>query len=539
MTEDFSAVENDDSRLLVQHQFRFLVPRAILTLAGFLALFACTATPATTEKVLRIVPQSDLASLDPVYTTAGVTYNHANMIYDTLFGIDANGQISKQMLLSYETSPDKKIWNFTLRDGLEFHDGKPVTSDDVIASLKRWGQKDTVGQRLLSFVDVDGWEALNAKTFRMKLKEPYGLVLESLWGPFIMPKRVADISANKEIEDTTGSGPFIYKKDESKRGEKLIYIRNTKYKPRTEPASGTAGGKVVKVDRVEWHIIKDSQTAVNALTAGEVDLIEQPAYEQYSALESNPDIQMVLINPLGGQFVLRFNHLQAPFSNPKVRQAAMAALNQPSFLQTQVGIPARYRTCFSIYPCNTPYFSSKGMDFISKPDIKSAQQLLKESGYNGEIVVVMQPTDQANIGKLPRVAAQLLSQAGFKVDLQAMDWQTLGARRAMKSGWNIFITASGAATVMDPVSNFALSAACDKAWPGWPCDPELEKLRDEFARASDDKARKVLAEDVQVRAMEIGVYVPLGEYVRAIAARNTVKGLVQGYSMVLWNVEKQ
>jgi len=264
--------------------------RALLALAGSVALFACSPASAPAkpqaEKVLRIVPQSDLEILDPVITSALVTYNHANMIYDTLFGIDANGQISKQMLETYETSKDQKMWTFTLRAGLEFQDGTPVTSEDVIASIQRWGQKETVGQRLMTF--VDRWETVDANTFRMVLKEPYGFVQESLWRPFIMPKRVADTPATKQFVETTGSGPFIYKKDESKPGEKVVYIKNPKYKPRTEPASGTAGGKVVKVDRVEWIIIKDSQTAVNALIAGEVDLIEQPAYELYPVLESNP-----------------------------------------------------------------------------------------------------------------------------------------------------------------------------------------------------------------------------------------------------------
>jgi len=248
---------------------------------------------------------------------------------------------------------------------------------------------------------------------------------------------------------------------------------------------------------------------------------------------------MVVINPLGGQYVLRFNHLVPPFNNSMVRQAAMAALNQPAFLKTQVGVPGKYHTCFSIYPCNSTYFSTKGMDFIANPDGKRAHQLLIESGYDGTPVVVMQPTDQPTIAKLPGVASQLLSAAGFKVDMQSMDWQTELARRNKKEGWSLLITATGAVTVMNPISNYFLSGSCDKAWPGWPCDPEIEKLRDEFARALDDKSRKVLAEQVQVRAMGIGAYVPLGEYVRAIAARKSVKGLLPGYSMVLWNVDKQ
>ncbi len=217
----------------------------------------------------------------------------------------------------------------------------------------------------------------------------------------------------------------------------------------------------------------------------------------------------------------------------------MAALNQPAFLQT-LGAPAWFHTCFSIYPCNSPYFTSQGMDFIANPNLKRAHQLLMESGYDGTPVVLMQATDQTALTKLPGVASQLLRQAGFKVKMQSMDWQTLVSRREKKEGWNIFMTSTGAVTVMNPVSSFYLDATCyPKGWPGWPCDPELERLRDAFARADDDKTRKLIAEQVQARAVEIGAYVPLGEYKTARAVRKTVTGLLAGYSMVLWNVEKQ
>jgi peptide/nickel transport system substrate-binding protein len=235
----------------------------LLALFGSVALFACTpaSVPAKAdgdEKVLRVAPVSDLENLDPMSSSSYIIRDHGYMIYDTLFGMDANGKIQPPIVDTYVRSGDKKTWTFTLREGLEFHDGKQVTSDDVIASIKRWEQKDTMGQTLMS---VASWEAVNAKTFRLTLSTPYGLVLESLghpdsYVPFIMPKRVADTPVSTSIDDTTGSGPFIYKKDESRKGEKVVYIRNTKYKPRVEPASGTAGGKVAKVDRVEWIIIK-------------------------------------------------------------------------------------------------------------------------------------------------------------------------------------------------------------------------------------------------------------------------------------------
>jgi peptide/nickel transport system substrate-binding protein len=522
----------------------------IAALSASVALFACAqAAPqgAVHHKgiVLRVVPQSDLEILDPSWTSGVITQNHGYMIYDTLFGMDANGKISPQMVDTFEKSSDQMIWTFKLRDGLEFRDGKPVTSEDVIASLKRWGQRDTVGQRLLSF--VKSWIAVDAKTFRMILKEPYDLVLESLGRPtsytaFIMPKRMADTPADKQIYDTTGSGPFIFKRDEWQQGSKVVYVKNPRYKPRVEPASGTAGGKVVFVDRVEWIVMKDEQTAANALTSGGVDIVEAPAFEQYSALEHDPKVRLIDFNPRGAQYFLRFNHRYPPFNNPKVRQAAMAALNQSAFLQTQVGIPSRYRTCFSVYPCNTPYFTSTGMDFLAKPNLKYAQQLLKESGYDGAPVILLQPTDQPILVRLPLVAAQLLREAGFRVDLRPVPWQTLLSLRNNPVGWSTYLSAIGTSFMIDPVFNASLSGACDKASPGWPCDSELERLRDAYARAHDEKTRKSLAEQVQVRAMEVGTHVPLGEYVRAIAARETVTGFVTqmgSTNLMIWNVKKQ
>jgi peptide/nickel transport system substrate-binding protein len=515
--------------------------------AGCLVVAALAAVPVSAQdKVLRIAPHSNLTILDPIWTTAYITRNHGYLIYDTLFGTDAAGKVQPQMVEKWELSKDRKIWTFTLRDGLEFHDGKPVTSEDVIASIQRWARRDTMGEMMMSF--AQGLEAVNAKTFRLRLKEPYGQVLESLGKPsanvpFIMPSRVAQTPADRQIDDYTGSGPFVFRKDAWKPGERVIYVKNPRYRPRAEPPSGTAGGKVVKVDRVEWVIIKDPQTQANALAAGEIDIIEIPAHESYPALRKSPGVQIVEVNPLGYNALMRFNHLQPPFDNPKVRRAAMAAINQAPILRAQVGIPEMFRTCFSIYPCGTAYATTAGMDLLAKPDMKVAQQLLKESGYDGTPIVVMQPTDLAIIAKLPVVTSQLLRQAGFKVDMQAMDWQTLVARRAKKDppaqgGWNIFFTIWANVDGMNPISMQALNASCEKAWFGWPCDEQIEKLRDAFARADDDAQRKRLAEQVQLRAMGVVTHVPLGEYNAPAAARKQIKGFVTGFFLVPWNIEK-
>ncbi len=510
----------------------------------------CAAEPGLAQnaaKVLRITPHSNLTILDPIWTTAYITRNHGYMIYDTLFATDEKGEIKPQMIDKWTVSGDKKTYTFTLREGLLFHDDKPVTSQDAVASLQRWGKRDVMGQELMSVVDKI--EAVDAKTFRITLKSPWGLVLESLGKPssnvpFIMPKRVAATPADRQIDDYVGSGPFIFKKDEWRPGEKVVYLKNAKYQPRREPASGTAGGKVVKVDRVEWVIIKDSQTQVNALSAGEIDVLEVIPFELYPSVKSNADLQIVINNPDGSQAMLRFNHLHPPFNNVKVRRAAMMAMNQEAILRGQVGVPDLYRTCTSFFPCKAPYATSKGTELTATGDLKRARELLKEAGYDGTPVVLLQPTDLATISKLPIVAAQLLRQAGFKVDMQAMDWQTLVARRVKKDppgqgGWNAFMTWWAAADVMNPSVNYAMNASCDKAWFGWPCDAELENLRRLFSRAESQAERRATMEKVHARAVAIVPYAPVGEYMMPTGVRKNVKGILKAGAFVAWNISKE
>jgi peptide/nickel transport system substrate-binding protein len=511
------------------------------------ALGLAVSTVAAQDKVLRVVPHSNLAILDPIWTTAYMSRNHGYMVYDTLFGTDANSKIQPQMVEKWTVSPDNRLWTFTLRSGLAFHDGAPVTGEDVIASLSRWGKRDAMGQKLFTF--VDRMDSPSPNTFRIFLREACGFVLEALGKPssnvpFIMPKRIADTPADKQIDDATGSGPYIFVKDQFKPGDKAVYAKNTKYVPRKEAPSGTAGGKHVFVDRVEWNLaLRDAQAQVNALVKGEVDIVEQPAFESYPALQADKSVQVVNSNPLGFQYMGRFNHLHPPFNNPKVRQAALAAFQQEPFLRAQVGIKEFYRSCPSMFTCNTPYGSAKGTELQSKSNMKKAQELLKASGYDGTPVVLMKPTDLASIGKLPDVAAQLLRQAGFKVDLQAMDWQTLVGRRAKKDapaqgGWNMFFTAWVAPDIWNPLTNPALGAQGEKSWFGWPSDDQIEKLRDEFARATDDAKKKALADQIQARAFEVATHAPLGEYANPLAARRNIGGFVTGPGNLYWNIKK-
>jgi len=517
------------------------------TILAAVLLAAASGGAFAQDKVLRIVPHSNLAILDPIWTTAYMSRNHGYMIYDTLFGSDEKNQVKPQMVEDWSVSPDKRLWTFKLRKGLEFHDGKPVTSEDVIASLARWGKRDAMGVALFTFVDRMDTPAPD--TFRIFLRESCGFVLEALGKPssnvpFIMPKRIADTDAFKQIEEHIGSGPYMFRKDEFKPGDKAVYVRNPKYVPRKEPPSGSTGGKHVYVERVEWNLaLRDAQAQVNALVKGEVDIIEQPAFPLIPGLKSDPNIVVYTYSP-PLQYMARFNHLHKPFDNAAVRRAAMAAFAQEPFLKAQVGVKELYKTCPSMFTCGTPYASPTGSDIQSKSSMKKAQELLKASGYDGTPVVLMKPTDLTAIDKLPDVAAQLMRQAGFKVDLQAMDWQTLVGRRSKKDppdkgGWNMFLTAWQGPDIWNPIANAALDTRGEASgWFGWGKDDKIVELRNQFMREIDDAKKKKLAEAIQVRAFEVATHVPLGEFDAPLAARKNVTGFFRQTGNFYWNLKK-
>src|SRR3984893_14683626 len=308
---------------------------------------ALTSQAIAAGKTITAVMHSDLRVIDPLFTTAYITRDHGYMVYDTLLATDSNFRIQPQMA-DWEVSDDKLTYIFTLRDGLKWHDGAPVTAEDCVASLKRWGKNDSMGQKLMDF--TASLEATDARTITLKLKEPYALVLESIgkassYVPFMMPKRLAETPAGQQIKEQIGSGPFKFVQAEFQPGVKAVYEKNKNYVPRKEPPSWTAGGKVVKVDRVEWITMADAQTAVNALQSGDIDFMEAPPFDILPVLAANKDIKVETLNKLGFQTLGRMNFLYPPFDNVKVRRAAFMAMNQKDVLDALVGNPEYYRIC--------------------------------------------------------------------------------------------------------------------------------------------------------------------------------------------------
>jgi len=503
-----------------------------------------TAMPASAQTV-TVVMQSGLRVTDPILTTAYMSRDHGYMIYDTLLGMDSNFNIRPQMA-SWQISDDGKTYVFTLRDGLTWHDGAAVTPEDCIASLQRWAQVDVGGQLLMGM--TEHIKALDGKRFEVQLKEPTGLLLSSLAKlssrtPFMMPKRIAQTPATTPVTEYIGSGPFKFVESEFQPGLKAVYEKNTAYVPRAEPASWTAGGKVVNVDRVEWVSMPDQMTAVNALQNGEVDLIQEVPFDLLPLLQNRSDIKTHVLDKLGSWTYLRLNHLNPPFNNKLLRQAVMAAVAQEDVLKALVGNPDYYQTCAALLGCGMPYGDSYGEELVVPANIERAKTLLKEANYDGTPVVILQPTDIAMLAAQPIVTGAALRRAGFIVEMKSMDWQTVVTQRenpksTTEGGWSIFSTYSILAATGDPISNDLVAAAGRKSWVGWPDVPEIERLRAQFVRTADPVELKAISAQIQKLAIDEVVTIPLGVFRRSAAYRNILSDVIEAPVTVFWNLKK-
>lgn len=511
-----------------------------------LALLASVALalPAAAQAVLRVKPSSDVRVTDPHLGSDSMARNMGYMVYDTLFAVDGELRVRPQMVESWSSEEGGRIWRFRLRDGLVFHDGTAVTSADVVASLRRWAQNDGLGQQLIARGAV--FEAASPRDFSLTLNTPWGMVLEALGKPgapvpFIMPERLAQTPANRPVAEAIGSGPFSFAAGEWLAGHRLVFARHAGYRPRNEPASGLAGGKVARFDRVEWMILPDQQTALDALRQGMIDIAEDIPADLLAVLRRDRNIVVANQDALGVAQQIRLNTIQPPFDNPLLRRALLEAVDGAEFLAAVTTDPTQGRVCNSWYVCSSPWHTEAGWP---RADLERARRLVRESGYDGTPAVLLNAAENTNINAFTLVADQLLRSIGIRTDVQNMDWATVVSRRqsrepVSRGGWSIFISGPGGLDMMEPVSHLGLRSNCERAWFGWPCDAEIERLRAAFADAQNETTKRDIAARIQARALETVPYVPIGVQYQLRAHRANLVGLLSPPAPVYWNVSRR
>ncbi len=523
--------------------------RLLRICACALAIAASAAGVASAQEVLKFRGAGKLDILDPIWTSNFAVRDHGFLVYETLFAPDANYEPQPMMVDTWSQSDDGTLYTFTLREGLEFHDGSAVDTGDVIASLSRWMERDASGQIIAE--RLEKIEAQDGLTFTMKLASPLAMLIPALGKvssnvPFIMPQEIAETPADEQITSPIGSGPYVFEIDEWRPGVQAVYTRFEGYQPRSEPRSGLAGEKIAHFDRIERLFFADELTAANALSVGEIDYIPLLSPDTVQILQGNPEVNVAVKNPLGKSVQIVLNHLQAPFDDVRVRQAVQLALGQQDYLVGMYGdMTEFYQECPALFMCGTPLESDANAERIMVKDAEAANALLKEAGYDGTPITVLHAMDINDQRIGGTITVQSLQKAGFVVDEVVTDWATVAQRRSNKGpvsqgGWHIFQTGWTGDAMMSPITNVYVTGACEDAWYGWHCDDQLKELRSSFIDAQTEEERLRIAEEIQARAYEIVSIVVMGQFVDPAAWRSDLQGMEEFPIFTnLWGVTRK
>ncbi len=501
------------------------------------------------ERPLRFVVNVGLQNLDPISSPSFVTRNFGYLVFDTLVSLDGSGRYRPQMLEGWDVSADKLSWTFRLRDGLAFHDGAPVTSEDVIASLKRWGARDSIGRRLMAATAelvADG-----PRGFKLRLSRPFGGVIEALGKPsvhvpMIMPARIANATPpTQQVPEIVGSGPYIFQRSEWVPGDKATFRRNDKYVPRNEPADGLAGGKVAKIERVEMLTLPDVAVRYAALTRGEVDYLEYAPVDLIPRMRRDRNLTFAKASGRAELiYAVSINHFQPPMDNVLVRRALQQCLDRAEVLAGagfggELGRP----DCTSMLMCGAPYESNAGADIIGNPSIEKAKALLAEAGYKNEKIVLLHPLDSPLLNPYGSVLIDRMKRAGFNVDVQGLEWSAIAQRWVQRNpldsgGWSVIPVVYTGFDMSDPLSNMGIGFNCTGNQPWGYCDSKMSPVLQQFEAESDPDKRKALAAELQKFATEAATFPIAGQFQSPAVWRSELKGVIDFGFPVIWNIER-
>jgi peptide/nickel transport system substrate-binding protein len=524
--------------------FSAMKRRSLLT--GAAASLASPAIGGTT-KTLLFTPQSPLASLDPVWTSAMTTRNIGFQIYDVLFGRDEWMNPKPQMLAGYVVEDDGKRWIMTLRDNQWFHDGDKVLARDCVASLRRWMTRDPSGATLSG--RLDQVEAPDDRTIVLRLNRKLPS-LPKLLSKFqtacvMVPERLAQTDPYKQMPEAIGSGPFRFLKDEYVIGSHAALVPFERYVPRDEKPSFTSGGHKVLIDRMEWKMIPDAATAANALVTGEIDWLEMPLPDLLPVLRGAPNVKIGRIDDYGFISQLRPNHINAPTNNVKLRRAIRAAISQREVMDAVMGAdPESAIVPMGYLATGNADIDMAGMDEITKKRTPAEiKAMFAEAGYNGERLVLLHTTDQPFYNAATLVVADELHRASVNIDDQAMDWGTVLQRRASKEpldkgGWSLFVSVTPVPEYRDPLLGSLLRGNGRDAWIGWPENPEMETAYNAWLDAETPAEMTRLERQIQLIAIDSVPFIPLGRYRPRIAWSRSLSDPGKGPAPTFWNVSK-
>jgi len=480
---------------------------------------------------IHVAMDAQPPTLDPQISTTTATKEVARHIFETLFVLDPSYQVQPMLAESYDKSADGLTYTIHLRKGVKFHNGKEMTADDVVASMNRWLTKSTRASNSLgkaTFTKKDPY------TVELKLEKPTIGVMDVLASTnqfaAIMPKEVIDNAPEDGVKEIIGTGPFKYvewKQDQ--------YIKLTKYKdyqPVDAPSNGLAGKKEALVDNIIFDIVKDGSTRLAGISTGQYQFAYQIPYDNYDQIKNSPDVKP-FVNLYGGVAFV-FNKKEGPFVNEKMRQAVNLGIDNDKILLGAMGNKEFYRLDPGLmYKEQKKWYTDAGKESYNQHNTEKAKELIKESGYKGQVIRILTTRDYEYSYNSAVVMKQQLEDIGLKVKIDVVDWATLTEKRTNPSVWDAFIT--GFSPVSLPIQTLPL----DPGYPGWPVDDKLQSYTEAIRTASSDEEALNKWKEMQAYCWnEYVPYIKIGDFFTLNAYRSKeLKGMGYFEGIILWNTK--
>lgn len=479
----------------------------------------------------RIALYSEPPTLDTTWTTAIIVVVPAQHIFEYLFAYDAQFASTPMLVENYEISDDALTYTFELRDDVKFHDGSDMTADDVVASLKRWGELS--GEGAAAFENVAEITATDPTTVTITMSSPFAPLVSYLSGPagagaIIIPAAIAEAAGVERMEEYIGTGPYKFVEHIPDRHVRLERFED--YVPREEPPDGFAGRRTAYFDVLEFVPVPDAAARIAGVETGDYHWAEEVTRDEYTRLQDHAEVDALVIKPLRSMNVV-FNKDSGPMSNKLLRQAALYALDCQAIMAAGFGPQDFWRVDGSMMPEETIWYTDAGTEKYNTGDLERARQLVEESGYADEPIRWMAPSDREDYFGVALAGSQQLQAIGLNVEAVSMDWGTLVERRTQPSEYEIFNT--GFSFTPEPTT---LSFIPDE-WPGWWVSEEKDAALEPLMEETDPEARKELWADFQELVYDEVPIVKTGDFFGLSIKRKALQGenLPVSSFPIFWN----
>lgn len=508
-----------------------LMQRSILASCGLAAAIALPLSPAAAAPFscpsrggdLVFGQEANVNSLDQMTSSTISTRNIAMNIYESLVTRDENNKVIAELAESVEEAPDRLSYTFRLRQGIGFHNGKPMTSADVVASFDRYKR---IGLQRSTLDNVQGWEAPDAATFVIRMARVQPTFLEAL-SSFSVP--IVIIPAEHKDDPPqqlrpVGTGPFRIA--EFVPGSHAKLVRYDGYKPNTayEERTGFGGYKAACLDSVTFRIVTEASARVAGLETGELQGVEDVPTKSVEALKKDSNVTILPLENWWIQIALP-NTAQAPTSDLNFRKAVQAAIGAEDVMDAATDGNYRLNVGFQ-YP-NQPTYTDAGKETYNINDPEKAAALLKQSGYKGEPITILTNRDYPAMYNAALVMQQQLQAAGINAQLRVVDWPTSVqmSQKVNSTEWHFFHSGWGTQPALGALATmqFLASPGANYRPRDDKGDPDVEAAWRDMNDLPTEAERNAAFARMQKLVLERAYAYPFGSLTKVQAVRANVK----------------